>query len=412
MGRPSNRSQRLLRLVLFVVALLLVSSGYTAAQETPSATPDLLATAPRGTISGKVTNGTAASPAPANVSVTLLVNHENATLLHMDTQTAADGSYQFNDVPIVSGYDYVSAALYRDHIFNSAFVVGDAATTVLNLPVSIYELTEDPSVLSISSSEAQLNAHGDTLEVRQALHFHNSSDRLYTTSKDLGDGRFGSILISLPPGAQVVSLDNQTRYIVSTKDFSVLDTTPVLPGDVHTVIIAYIIPYDGKAALIEQPMNYPFEGKARLLVSPDTLQIKSQQLPDSGNTPIGQSVYHLYQGALKLKAGEVIRYEISGSAGVTNFSATSVAKVSAGGSTTILFVLTALIGIGIAATILALVLRQRQQNQLTRPDQLIGALTRQLALLDQKHASGELAHDLWHQQRKPLQARLDELQSD
>ncbi len=405
---------RFLHRLTLLLCIVFIGSGYISAQGTPTATPNLMATAPRGMVTGKVTNGTAASPAPANISVSLLINHENATLLHMDTQTAADGSFQFNDVPIVTGYDYVTAALYRDRIFNSAFKVGDADSTALDLPIRIYELTEDPSVLSISSSEAQLDAQGNTLEVRQVLHFHNSSDRLFTTSKDLGDGRFGSVLISLPPGAQVVSLDNQTRYIVSPRDFSVLDTTAVLPGDEHVVIIAYIIPYDGKAALIEQPMNYPFEGQVRLVVSPDTLQVKSQQMPDVGSQPVAETVYKRYSGTLKLKAGEVIRYEINGSAGVTNFSANKVTKVPVpdGGSNTILFILTALIGIGIAATILALVLRQRQQNQPARPDQLIDALTRQIALLDQKHAAGELPHDMWHQQRKPLQARLEELQGN
>ena len=191
------RQLRTLRLVICMLILVLMGSGYAAAQGTvvvtpippATATPDLVTSAPRGTVTGKVTNGTAASPAPANIGVTLLINHENATILYMDTQTAADGSFQFNDVPIVTGYDYVTAALYRDHIFNSAFLVGNASTTTLNLPVSIYELTEDPSVLSISSSEAQLNVQGSTLEVRQVIRFHNSSDRLYTTSKDLGDGR-------------------------------------------------------------------------------------------------------------------------------------------------------------------------------------------------------------------------------
>ncbi len=252
---------RSLRLLMILFAIMIVCSGYVAAQGIPTATTDVIANAPRGTVTGKITNGTAAASPPANISVTLLINHDNATVQHMDTQTAADGSFQFTDVPIVMGYDYVTAALYRDHIFNSAFLVSNASTTTLNLPINIYELTEDPSVLSISGSEAQLSVQGSTLEVRQVLRFHNSSDRLYTTSKDLGDGRFGSVLISLPPGAQVVSLDNQTRYIVSPTDSTVLDTTPVLPGDAHVVIIAYIIPYDSQAALIEQPMNYPFEGK-------------------------------------------------------------------------------------------------------------------------------------------------------
>ncbi len=400
-----------LRLVIMVCFLTVVCNGYTFAQENSTATPDVISTAPRGTVTGKVTNGTAASSAPANVTVSLLINHENATVLHMDAQTAADGSFQFNDVPIVRGYDYVTAALYRDHIFNSAFLVGNDQNTSLNLPINIYELTEDPTVLSISSSEAQISAQGGTLEVRQVIHFHNSSDRLYTTSKDLGDGRFGSVLISLPPGAQVVSLDNQTRYIVSSTDFSVLDTTPVLPGDVHVVILAYIIPYDGTAALIEQQMNYPFEGSAKLLIAQTNLAIKSQQLISTGNQMIADTQYKRYEGALNLKAGEVIRYEVSGASSI-NISAGTIAKMPAsGGNNTILFILTALIGLGLVATIMAIVLRQRQ-NRPVRADQLIDMLNQQITLLDQKHTAGELPHDLWHQQRRPLQARLDELQGD
>lgn len=401
-----------LRLFVIFCFLTLVRSGYTLAQGTETPTPDVITNAPRGTVSGKVTNGTAASPAPSNITVTLLVNHDNATVVHMDTETTADGSFQFNDVPIIKGYDYVTAALYREHIFNSPFLVGNEENLNLNLPINIYELTEDPSVLSISSSEAQLSAQDGTLEVRQVIHFKNSSDRMYTTSKDLGGAHFGSVLISLPPGAQVVSLDNQTRYIVSNSNFSVLDTTPVLPGDQHAVIIAYIIPYDGSAALIEQPMNYPFDGSAKLLVAQNNLEIKSQQLPSTGVQMIADTQYKRYEGILKLKAGEIIGYEISGMTS-TNLSAgkATAAKALSGGNNAILFVLTALIGLGVVATALAIVLRQRQ-NQPVRSEQLIDALTRQIALLDQKHAAGELAHDLWHQQRKPLQARLEELQGE
>ncbi len=394
------------RLFLVCAVGFLLHTALVSAQEVPTATPDLLATAPRGTVAGKVTNGTAASPAPANISVTLLITTENTTVFNLETQTAADGSYQFNDVPIVTGYAYVTAALYRDRIFNSPFLVGDAATTTLNLPINIYELTEDPSVLSISSSEAQVSAQGNTLEVRQVIHFNNSSDRLYTTSTDLGGGRFGSVLISLPPGAQVVSLDNQTRYIESPTNFSVLDTSPILPGDVHVVVIAYIIPYDSNAALIEQPMNYPFSGKAQLLVSPTTLTVTSDQLPPIDEQTIGDRQYKNYEATLQLKAGEVLRYEISGAAANTNSASAAVPE---GSSNAVLILLTALIILGIVATIIAMVLRGRQ-NQAPRPEQVIDALAHQLALLDQKHAAGELPHDLWHQQRRPLQARLDELQ--
>src|ERR1041385_8219075 len=86
------------RVMILLFTMLLMGSGYATAQETPTPTPDVVTNAPRGTVTGKVTNGTAASSAPSNVSVTLLINHEDATVVHMDTKTAADGSFQFNDV--------------------------------------------------------------------------------------------------------------------------------------------------------------------------------------------------------------------------------------------------------------------------------------------------------------------------
>lgn len=400
--------QRVFWLGLLVLSLFLYLPAQ--AQETPDAAPDLLASAPRGTVIGRVTNGTAASPAPASISVTLLINHENVTQAHLETVTDADGSFQFSDVPIVNGYEYVTAALYRDRIFNSPFVIGDGATTTLTLPINIYELTEDPSVLSISSSTAQVTAQGSTLEVRQVLRFNNTSDRLYTSSTDLGGGRFGSVLVALPPGAQVVSLDNQTRYIVSTRDFTVLDTAPILPGDEHVIILAYIIPYDGTAALIEQPLNYPFTGQAQLLVSPTTLKLQSDQLAPTGEQTIADKVYSGYAGTLQLKAGDVIRYELSGAA-APGASGIALQTTAENGSSVVVFVLTALIGLGLLATVIALVLRRRH-NAAPRPEQLMDALSQQIALLDRKHAAGELPHDLWHQQRRPLQARLDELQGN
>ena len=63
-----------LRFIALVCFLTLVCSRYTFAQETSTPTPDVISTAPRGTVTGKVTNGTAASPAPTNITVTLLIN--------------------------------------------------------------------------------------------------------------------------------------------------------------------------------------------------------------------------------------------------------------------------------------------------------------------------------------------------
>lgn len=371
------------------------------AQDTPTATAVI--SAPLGIVSGKITNATAASSVPAGLTVSLFARDPNgATVQKLDVITQADGSYRFDNVPMVMEYEYVTAVVYRDQVFSSLFIKGDPATATLDLPIQIYELTEDPSVLTISGTEAQVRVVGDTLEVRQVVRFSNNSDRLFTTTSTTGDGRFASVLVTLPPGAQVVSFDNSARYIVSEQDFTVLDTTPVLPGNEHLVVVVYVLPYDGSPALIEQVVNYPFDGEVRLLVSGDVLQVKSEQLQPLGDETVGDKPYHAFRGTLQLQPGGVIGYELSGGGAAAQSSGNATS------SNGILVVLTALIGLALVGLGAALFLRGRQ-HQTVNPDQLINALVQQIEGLDRQHAAGTLAHDLWHRQRATLQARLDEL---
>ena len=44
------------------------------------------------------------------------------------------------------------------------------------------------------------------VQVVQVINFQNTSDRFYTTSDEVVDGQFASVIISLPPGAAIVVL--------------------------------------------------------------------------------------------------------------------------------------------------------------------------------------------------------------
>jgi hypothetical protein len=305
---------------------------------------------------------------------------------------------------MIEGASYVTAVVYRDHLFTSDFIEGDPATTTLDMTITVYELTEDPGVLSISGVVAQVSAVGDKLEVRQVFRFSNSSDRLFTTTIAVGETQFASVLVSLPPGSQIVSFDDPNRYVPSQQDFSFLDTAPVFPGDDHLVVVVYILPYDGSPALIEQPVNYPLNGQVRLLVAPQTLGVSSDQLPSVGLETVGQQTYAGYGTTLQLAPGDVIRYEVSGaSMPASDGSGTP----DAGAGNNVLPLLLGIIGAGAILAGVILFLRNRQ----AAPDkeQLIDALVRQIAELDDAHSAGELNHDVWHRQRAALKARLAQL---
>jgi mono/diheme cytochrome c family protein len=377
----------------------------------PAATPEPESTgeasAPQGTVSGSVTNGTAASIVPPDLQVNLVITNQGSLVSQEQLTVNVDGSYRFESVPIIDNADYVVATVYRERLFTSEFVIGDAAVTALELPLTIYELTEDPSVITISGVVAQVSAIGDTLEVREVVQFENTSDRVFTSGNDLGGGRFASLVVSLPPGAQIVSFDDPQRYVISEQDFSFVDTAPVYPGADHLAVVVYILPYDGNASLIEQSLNYPLDGQVRLLMYPQNLSITSEQLPSLGPQQVGDQTYAGYGAPLQLAAGDVIRYQVSGSA-APNASGVSTTTSSASSILPMLLLI-----VGAAAVLAGFLFFVRSRNMAAssagNKQQLIDALVRQIAEMDDAHAAGQMNHDLWHRQRAQLKARLAEL---
>jgi mono/diheme cytochrome c family protein len=379
---------------------------------TPAATPEPATTAEantitstvRGTASGRITNGTAGGSVPPDLKVTVYVSAQN-NIQRFETTSGADGTFSVKAVPILADANYIAAALYRDRLFTSAFVSGDVAKPALDLPINIYDLTEDAAVISLTGLVAQINATNEGLEVRQALRFRNSSDRAFTSSQNLGSNRFPSVVIPLPPGAQVLTFDDSQRYEVSQDKFTVVDTAPVMPGDDHLVVIVYLLPYDNKGAVIEQPVNYALDGQVRLLLWPESLSVTSDQLAARGPETLSNRTYQSYGATLTLPAGSAIRYELKG--GLAAAATTGGAPSAVTGSNlvviTLLLIAVVLIGLG-----LALFLRNRGAARQDR-DKLIDALVRQIAELDDQHKAGQLNHDLWHHQRAQLKARLTEL---
>ena len=375
-----------------------------AAQPVATPEPETPSAALLGTVSGRVTNGTAGGAVPADLPVSLIVSNQGTQIAQQQANAGADGSFTFADVPVVAGADYIVATAYRERLFTSDFVVGDTAVTAMDMPLTIYELTEDAAVISIKDVVAQVSAVGATLEVRQVFRFKNTSDRLFTSGNDLGGGRYAALVIALPPGAQIVGFDDPNRYLLAEQDFAFVDTAPVFPGDDHLAVVVYILPYDGSVALIEQPLNYPLDGQVRLLMYPENLSVTSEQLPSIGQQVVGERTYAGYGATLQLGIGAVIGYQVSGAA-APGVVAVNTTDRGAG----LLPALLVIVGGAALLSGLILLLRGRRAPSPGDKQPLIDALVRQIAELDDAHSAGQLNHDLWHRQRAQLKTRLAEL---
>lgn len=360
-----------------------------------------------GTVTGVVTNGTVGGEVPADLTLTLHRFDSAFNDSPVDTTIAADGSFTFIDVPIGGEQSYIVTTRYRDRVFTSEFVAGDPANPALQLPVTIYELTEDPAVISITRMAIQIDAIGDGLQVAQVIFFRNSSDRLFTSSQPIEEDRYPSVVIPMPPGSVIMGFsDNEQRYVVVEDEPAVIDTVPVLPGEDHIVQFVYFVPYKG-GAIIEHEMNYTVNGPVRLLLSPPTVTATSQQLQPLGPQTIGERTYDSYGADLSLVPGDVIRYELRGQGAPTAADVQTTTVTS----NNLLPVLLLIVGGGAVLVAAALYLRDRRTPAVSK-EQIIDTLIREIADLDARHDAGHINHDLYHQQRSQLKARLAKLMGD
>ncbi len=377
-----------------------IPAAATAQPAEPNATEEAAA-GPVLTVTGAVTNGTAGAGVPDGLDLSLFVFPTDADPIEITGSSGADGAFTFTDVPYFADAAYAITVTHLDRLFLSDITSGQALSTDPVLSVTIYELTDDPSVLTITLIETQVNVVESRLEVAQFIEVNNSSDRAFSTSDTTADGRPVSLTIPLPPGSVVPSFRDAGRYTYLSDTFTVLDTQPVYPGRIHLVQLVYFIPYAG-SAIIEQPLNYAFDGLDQLLVRPTGVDVTADGLASMGTTTLSGLEFMSFNGTRTLPADSVLRVELSGNPA----AATMPGTVSTNDLTPLL-----LVGGGILFGLLLglFVWSRRRPAAPGMAHGTIEALARQIAELDAAHAAGEIPDDSWTKQRAALKARLTHL---
>jgi mono/diheme cytochrome c family protein len=356
-----------------------------------------------GTVSGQIVNGTAGGSVPPNLAVTIYRLDADFERTQFETTADAEGSYRIDGVPIDPQSSYLGVVTYRERIFPSAVVAGGGAA--LDMPIPIFELTEDPAVIEFTGMVSQVSAFGDNLEVAQVWTVRNTSDRAFSSSELTGDGRPISLAITLPVGSIVVGMPDQARYVVLAEQYTVLDTAPVIPNSEHIIQIVYLIPYDAGGAVIEQPLNYALSGPVRLLLRPDSVSALSEQLPALGSETVGQQTFQSYGGDLTLSAGATLRYEISGAPATVDAERPTGQQDDSDNTLTLIIIVVAVIQVAVISAVFIWYSRRRKTPTLSDA-QVIEALVRQIAELDAEHEAGKVASNVYERQRALLKERL------
>ncbi|MGQ9908155.1 MAG: c-type cytochrome [Candidatus Flexifilum sp.] len=399
-----------------------VPNSALIAQLAPAATAEPTAAAETGTVTGRIVNETAGGTVPADAAVELFVVREGdfAVIAQLTGTADADGAFTFSDVPVLPGARYIARTIYRDNLYTSRIIpASEFAAGTLDLTIPIYELTEDPAVLTIERMVTQMTAVGESLEVLHVISFSNNSDRAYVTSERLDDGRPIALIVSLPPGAVVTGFGEAGRYAVAQEQFAIIDTLPVLPGSGHLLQIVYLLDYGGDA-IVEQELNYRLAGPVRLLVRPPALQITGEQFPALGTEQVGANVFAAYGSTQQLDPGAVLRFRVAG-AGVPVTQQGVPLETAPTSALPILIIGGLLAEIALIAG-LYVWYRRRKDRQIAAASApstsiappvdaaaRIDALIRQIAELDAAFEAGSIAAEAYQGSRAALKAELARL---
>lgn len=363
-----------------------------------------------GVISGTITNRTTGAPLDG-AEVQLGVFDETNQLESRTTTTDATGVYRFAGLPTDPGVAFAVRLEYPEDVpYSSAFVTFEDGATELNLPVSVYETTNDPSGIRAERVHYIVEFDAGVAFVAELLVFSHDGERTY-----IGDGNH-VLAIPLPAGAQDLEVNDGElggRFIQIDNGF--VDLLPLPPGDnVRQILFRYSLPFSGTSLDLVRSLPYPV-GTINALVSDVGQQVTSDELATNAKRQSQSGAYHNLS-AQDVPANQPVTLRITGlpsstGGGVAMGGGEAATSTGGGVSRWIILGAIALAVAAAAVLLVALPLARGRRARLPAGDAAhagndAGSLIDALAQLDLAHEAGEISDAAYRDRRLRLKAQL------
>lgn len=375
---------------------LAAGTATTVSTPEPDGTASSEATRTAGIVEGRIENGTEGATTPDGLSVVLFVMSPVDGEVFTELGETADGGYRFEDVPIEVNNAYFVSVVYNEVTFVATLnLTADKLPTEpkLEMPLTVYEVTNDPSVIEIDLLLNQTAVRSaDMLDNLIVARFYNSSDRVYREAEPMADDRYASVGVRLPVGAVPVGLD-PSRYIWDQEDGRVVDTLAVIPDTEHIVHTSYTIPLSNRV-VYEYHVDYPVTNQPELMLRPGEFIVDSPQFQSQGVRQFTGGQFEDYL-AEPLDSGGSVKFElIRLTAQTADYAAPTSRSVLGIG-----LVIAGLVLLGSAGGIYLF-----QRRHAPSAESLIA----QIAELDLQHQVGQMDEETYQRLRGHLKQQLAE----
>ena len=229
-----------------------------------------------GVITGTIANQSSGQVVP-NAAVELAIFDDMSLLETRQTTSDASGLYRFTDLPTDPSLAFVTRVAYPTGgiNYNSEPAQFPAGQSALNLPITVFETTADPSGVRADRVHYIVEFDNDRALIAEMIVFSLAGNKAYT-----GDGT-GVLRFTLPPGAEDVEIEGGElggRYLPTQDGF--VDTLPLEPGQgTQQILYRYSIPFTRNSLDLVRSLAYPATN-VNALVADVGAKVTSEQLRD------------------------------------------------------------------------------------------------------------------------------------
>ena len=366
---------------------------------------------PTATIGGTVFNGTTNETVSGGEALLRAFTADFQEQLSLAATVDDNGHYQFDLTEVPPNWIYLITVTYDGLQFTSAPEQISQAEPTLDLPVIVYEKSNNPTAIHIDQVHLILSFGQDTIEVNELYIINNLGTAVFVGES--GDPAQGTVEFVLPAGAQNVdfrrsfgSLESFTPAVeVIPTDRGWADTLPLQPGPSSlSLLVSYQLPYrDGLT--IAHPLPYR-TNNITAIVPEVGVRLSGDDWTAQGAEELPGGAYTSYSHA-PTSAGEALALQLNGRPRLISDAAGNVIATRNQ---------TAELVIGSIALLIALIVAaytiRTWQNPAIAPLDNRHALLQALAHLDDAYEASQISPRQYERQREQLRAKLITLWQD
>lgn len=365
-------------------------------------------------VSGTVTNqtpGGTVDPALLTVdvlSVELIEGQPTGEPVRQ-AATLEGAQYSVESLPITPNSVVIVEVTYDGVTYFSEFVPAALISEpTLDLPVSVFEASDDLSLLNITGAWYIIGVSPEEslAEIFMWYFVDNTSD----------DRTLRDIRISLPAGAFSISVDSQipNRFEVDTVSPAVIDHEGLRPGTSDIYQITYLLPYENASIDFSHSPNLTIDEVNVFVARIFDLAFEGENYEDRGLIPIrGLGDYTGYRLNTSLQADETLNFRVSGDQLLatqppSNTAAPTATPTDDGDDSQNILLIVGILLVGLGVVYLVIDIRRGGISRGAAED-IKDELLDAIAMLDERYENGEIDEIEYEERRERLKERLRKL---